>query len=260
MTGRPIIMTYGASAGATHTTGRLETTATALVDSTEFEDGRLGGGGIARFSRDNYNAIGLRGRAAYELTPGIRPFVEATVDSRHRDNPVDGAGFSRNSTGLAARVGSTFELTRTLTGEISVGYLTRSYADARLQDLRGASVDAALIWSASPLTTVTLRAVTTANETTIPNASGAISRRGTVEINHALLRNFSIGAVGLWQNNSYQGISLNEDLMSGTLRADYNLTRTVVVRGSFTHERLKSSLAGADYTANVFLLGLRLQR
>lgn len=257
---RPTIATFGASAGATHTIGRLEGTATLLYDRTQFEDGRLAGGGVARFSRDNYNAFGLRGRLAYELTPGIKPFAEATFDTRQRDNPVDAAGFSRNSTGVLARVGSTFELTRTLTGEIAAGYLSRDYADPRLANLNGPTVDAALIWSASPLTTVTFRAATTANETTIANASGSISRRGSVEINHALLRNFSLGAIGSWQNNSYRGIALSENIASGTLRADYNLTRSVVIRGSFTHERLKSSLPGADYTANIFLLGLRLQR
>jgi hypothetical protein len=194
------------------------------------------------------------------LTPGIKPFLEATFDTRQRDNRVDVAGFLRDSTGVAVRGGSTFEITRTLTGEVSAGYLSRRYEDARLVNLNGPTIDAALIWLASPLTTVTFRAATTANETTIANASGSISRRGSVEINHALLRNFNLGAVASLQNNAYRGVSLNENIYSATLRADYNLTRSVVVRASFTHERLKSSLPGADFTANVFLLGLRLQR
>ena len=190
----------------------------------------------------------------------MKPFVEVTTDTRQLDAPIDGAGFQRNSNGLSARVGSTFELTRTLTGEISAGYVTRKYADARLPELRGATLDASLIWTASPLTTVTLRAATTANETTIVNSSGYISRRASVEVSHALLRNLTLSGIAQWQNDKYQGIALNQDTFAGTFRADYSLTRSVVVRGSFTHERLKSSVPGSDYTANVYLLGLRLQR
>ena len=49
-------------------------------------------------------------------------------------------------------------------------------------------------------------------------------------------------------------------LQSHTIHKPEMLARSIVVRGSFTHERLKSSAPGSDYTANVFLLGLRLQR
>jgi hypothetical protein len=40
-------------------------------------------------------------------------------------------------------------------------------------------------------------------------------------------------------------------------RLEYKLTRSVAVRASFIHERLKSTAPGSDYTANTYLLGLR---
>lgn len=258
--GRPKIMSFGATAGVTRRFGRLAGTVSALVDRTTYENGKLSNGNVVGLSRDNFTATGLRGRLGYEVTPGVTPFVEVTADMRRRDSPIDGAGFARNSTGLAARVGSTFELTRSLTGELSAGYAQRKYVDTRLPVLGGPTVDASLIWTATPLTTVTLRARTLLNETTVPGAAGYIARQGSVQIDHALLRNLNLGATALWQNNKYKGIALTENILTGTLRADYNLTRSIVVRGSYTHTRLKSSNPGADYTANVFLLGLRLQR
>ena len=48
------------------------------------------------------------------------------------------------------------ELTRKLTGEISVGYIKRHYEDPTLLDLRGLIFDAALKWEATGLTTATL--------------------------------------------------------------------------------------------------------
>jgi hypothetical protein len=40
----------------------------------------------------------------------------------------------------------------------------------------------------------------------------------------------------------------------------YKLTRTVQIKGEFRQEWLRSTDSGADYTASIFLLGLRLQR
>lgn len=260
VTGRPAIFTYGATGGVTRTFGRLETTVAALIDRTAYEDGKLSNGNIVPLSQNDYTTYGLRGRIGYEVTPGMKPFVEVTTDTRQRDNPLDSAGYARNSNGLLARAGTTFEITRTLTGEVSAGYVNRKYADARLPELRGPTIDAALIWTATPLTTVTLRAATSANETTLINSSGYISRRTSVEVSHALLRNLTLGGIAQWQSDKYQGIALTQDTFTGTLKAEYALTRSVVVKSSFTHERLKSSVPGSDYTANVYLLGLRLQR
>jgi hypothetical protein len=258
--GRPAISSYGATAGVTQKFGRLEAGIAGLVDRTEYEDGKLNNGAVLRLSRDNYTATGLRGRIGYEVTPGIKPFAEATVDQRKRDEAIDVNGFARNSSGVAAKVGTTFEISRILTGEVSAGYAKRKYDDARLPSLAAATFDASLIWTATPLTTVTFRAQSLLNETTIPGAAGSVSRTGSLEINHALLRNLNLGATAVWQNNKYQGVALSENILAGTLRAEYKLTRSVSVKGSFTHTRLRSTQPGSDYTANTFLLGLRLQR
>jgi len=260
VTGRPAIVTYGAGAGVTQTLGRAQVSVNGLVERTDFSDATLTSGATLRLSRDNYTAYGLRGRASYEITPGVRPFVEVTGDLRRRDEPVDAGGFARNSSGVGARAGGSFEISRILTGEASVGYARRTYADPRLPELAGVTVDASLVWTATPLTTLTLRAESTLNETTIANAAGSVTRRGSLTVSHALLRNLDLSATALWQNNDYRGISLTETIYEGRLQAAYSLTRSVVVKGSFNHTRLKSSRPGADYTANVFLLGLRLQR
>ena len=194
------------------------------------------------------------------MTEGLTPYVETTLDTRRRDEPIDPSGFARNSTGAAVKVGSTFELSRLLVGQAAVGYGVRHYVDQRLPSLAAPTFDASLIWTATPLTSVTLRGTTTLNETTVANAAGAVNRTVSLDISHALLRNLTLSAVGTVGTNDYRGVALHETTVSGTLKADYNLTRSIVVRGSFTHERLQSSAVGADYTANTFLLGLKLQR
>ncbi|MBX9759996.1 MAG: outer membrane beta-barrel protein [Beijerinckiaceae bacterium] len=256
---QPVVGSFGATTGVTQRFGRTEASVSFLADRRFYGDAELNGGGIARLSADNYNAWGLRGRIGHELTPGVKPFIEVGGDIRRRDEPIDLAGYARDSSGVQARAGSTFELTRTLTGEASAGYAQRRYEDARLPVLAGPTLDARLIWSATALTSVTLRAATEFNETTIANASGAVSRRLSADVSHALMRNLTLGAGVSFSDTAYKGVAITEQTLAGALRADYSFNRNLVLRGSYAHERLWSSQPGAGYGAHVFLLGLRIQ-
>jgi hypothetical protein len=257
---RPIVASFGGTAGGTQHFGDLELGLHGTIDRTINENATLTDGTVIPLSTGNYNAYGTQLRAGYQIKPGVTPFVEISGDVRRHDESIDAGGYARNSTGFTGKVGTTFELSQLLTGQVSAGYSTRSYVDARLPSLSAPTFDASLIWTATPLTTVTLTAATNLNETTVAGASGAVSRTVSLAVSHALLRNLTLGAVGAIGFNDYNGVDVRETSYSATLKADYNLTRSIVVRGSFTHERLKSTAVGSDYTANVFLLGLKLQR
>ena len=258
--GRPLIYSAGLGAGVTQKFGRLETTLRGSLERTEHQDGSLSDGSKLTLSHQDYTTYGVSARVGYEVTPGLKPFVEASLDQRRHDRAIDDNGYRRDSRGVTGRLGSSVEITRTLTGEISAGYSQRRYEDARLKDLRGPLFEASLVWSASPLTTVTLKGSTSFDETTVAGASGSINRRASVNVSHALLRNLTLTADASISERDYRGDPLKERTLRLGLGAEYALTRSVVVRGSFTHDRLRSTAPNSDYTANVFLLGLRLQR
>lgn len=259
--GRPVVQTYGATAGITEKINRLSLNLRGAVDRTAYNDANLSDGTLSKLSADSFNDLTLRGRATYEVTPGISPFVEVTGSLRRHDQKLDNSAnhYARDSRGLTTAVGTTLEFSRLLTGEASVGYGTRHYQDSRLADLRGLITDATLIWTPTPLTTVRLKAGTDLAETNTSGASGAVTRRLGVEVSHALWRNLTLGATLNYVTTRYQGVAQTDQTLTGGLKAEYNLTRSIVLRSSFTHERLKSSAPGTDYTANTFLLGLRLQ-
>ena len=71
-------------------------------------------------------------------------------------------GPRRDSDGRYVKAGTTFELQRTLTGDIALGYVERSYEDAMLPRISGPTFDASLTWLASALTAVKVTARTTA--------------------------------------------------------------------------------------------------
>jgi hypothetical protein len=199
-------------------------------------------------------------RTTYELTPGVKPFVEVGADRRVHDLDVDVFGFKRNSNGAYAKGGSTFEITRIWTGEAAVGWLTRSYADPTLPGLSGVSFDASLTWLASALTTVKLTALTRADESRVPGVSSQFTREVTLQVDHAF-RRWLIATGKLTRgHDDYVGSDRRDDRTSASAGITYKLTRELHLKSELRREWLHSNVPGVDYTANVILFGVRLQR
>jgi hypothetical protein len=260
ITSRPTITSEGLTVGGTHTFNRLAINLRGTFDRTQYGDATQSDGSIFRYSQDNYNDYGIVARASYELNPAIIPYVEAGADSRVRDNAADLSGYYRDSVGVLARAGSTFEFSRIFTGTVSAGYADRHYADPRLPNLRGPTLDGSLAYAVTPITTITARASTALSETTLAGASGAISRSFSLELAHVFFRGFTVSGIVTYQPNEYQGVAVNEAYMQYTLKAAYNFTRDVQLIGSASHQALNSTLVGNGFTDNIVLLGVRLQR
>lgn len=119
--------------------------------------------------------------------------------------------------------------------------------------------DAALIWSATPLTTVRFRALADIGETTILNSSGVATRRATLEVQHDFRRNLSLILTGTLGEADYKGIDLREEGLTASAKLEYRLTRWLALRASLIHERLKSTEPSSSYTATTYLVGMRFQ-
>jgi hypothetical protein len=257
---RALILDYGAAAGVTQAIGRLSFGLKGGIARTEYGSLALAGGTSIDQSDRNVTAFEGRLRAGYALSPAIQPFVETTLDHRVRDTALDNSGFRRNSVGTAVRTGASLAFSELLTGEVSAGYGWRNYDDPRLATVGAGLLDASLIWSPTALTTVTLRAGSEIAETSLTTSAGAVVHKAGVEIAHALRRNLTVTGAIEASHTDYQGAAVTEDRLAAALKLDWKINRSVVVRASASHERLQSSIPGNDYTANVYLLGLRLQR
>lgn len=256
---RPIVNTEGGSLGVTQRFNRLAVTLRGTYDRADYANAVLSDGTVLDQGDRNMNQFGARLRFAYEFNPGFIPFIEGLGDTRDYDRKVDDAGYRRSSTGAGARVGTTFELSRLLTGEVSAGAIQRSYDDPRLKDLTSPLVDASLIWAATPITAVRLNAQTTVDETTVVGSNGVLSSRASLEVAHDLRRNLTITpGINIFEND-YKGVAITERGFGGSLKLDYRLTRSIAIRASYIYEQLKSSLPGSDYTTNVVLVGMRFQ-
>ncbi|MGN6571356.1 MAG: outer membrane beta-barrel protein [Pseudolabrys sp.] len=264
----PVFVTYGGNAGVTQRLNRFEITVKGDAERTSYQDSQLTDGTSASNQDRNYNQYTATLRGGYELTPGVKPFVEVGIDTRVHDLSTDFSGYQRNSKGFVGNVGTTFEMTRVLTGEVSVGYLTRDYDDQRFDRLKGLIGSASLVWTVDALNTVKLTGTSTLGESNIPGVPGVFYRDAGVQWDHAF-RRWLIGSlkVGIGQD-LYEGSPTATTDVGG--RTDnrysvgagltYKIDRTMQVKGEFQQNWLRSNVSGVDYTASTFLLGIRLQR
>ena len=255
----PVATTLGTTIGIDQRFNRLQISAGATADRTSYQQSKLTDGSATSNDDRNFNQYGGIGRVSYEVMPGLKPFAEIQGDSRVHDQRFDRAGYQRDSAGGTAKAGSSFEFTRLLTGELSIGYATRSYVDPRLNRLQGFLTSAALVWSATPLTTARFLSDTQLAETTVAGASGVLVRTYTVQVDHDFRRwltgigKFSFGTL------DYQGYGRSDRTYSAEGNLVYKMTRSLWVKGSLRYDKLDSNITGAGSSGTVVMLGVRLQ-
>jgi hypothetical protein len=259
VTSRPLYASVGQTLGFTQQFNRLSVSINSAFARYFFGNATQSNGTIFQLALNDYNAYSLAGRVSYELTPALIPYVQMTGTRNQYESSMDVGGFDRSSVGALAQVGTTYEITRLLTGDISVGYDQRFYADPRLPAARTPTVNASLIYDATPLTTLTFTAATDVGETTLADSSAVIAHTLTLKISHDLLRNLTLAATGTYQINNYVGQPEIDHFYSGLFEADYHMTRSIVITGSYKYQRYTSTAGFTNYIDNVFLAGLKFQ-
>jgi hypothetical protein len=255
----PVYITVGSTVGFDQRFNRLQVSAGATVDRTSYQQSRLTDG--STFSNDdrNFNQYGGIGRISYEVLPWLKPFAEIQGDSRVHDRQIDREGYRRDSSGGYAKAGSSFELTRLLTGEVSIGYAARNYVDPRLNRLEGFLTTASLVYAATPLTTAKFFSDTQLAETTVAGASGVLVRTYTVEVDHDFRRWLTAIGKFTFGTLDYQGFGRSDKTYSLEGNVIYKMTRYLWLKGTLRRDELDSNVAGASSTGTVVMLGVRLQ-
>jgi hypothetical protein len=256
----PVSTDVGATVGVGQRFNRFDVALRGLIDRTTYQDSRFTDGTTASNEARNFDQYATQLRAGYELTPGVIPFVELDADRRRHDLSVDSFGIDRDSQGRATKIGTTFELSRILTGELSFGYLARDYTDPTLSSIKGPTFDGSLTWVASALTTFKLIAVTRADESTLAGVSGVFTHELGIEVDHAFRTWLDATLKFTGDRDVYVGIPRQDDRYAVAFDLTYKLNREMQIKGELRREWLTSNLPGNDYQAYVAMLGLRLQR
>ncbi len=256
----PVSTDVGGSVGLGQRFNRLDVELKGGIDRTTYQDSVFTDGTTASNDDRNFDQYSAQLRTGYELSPALKPFVEIDADTRHHDLAADRFGIERDSDGRAVKIGSTFELSRILTGQVAFGYLERNYADPTLPDIRGPTLDGSLTWLASALTTFKLTAATSVSESTLVGVAGVFTHEVGIEVDHAFRTWLDATLKFTGDRDSYVGQPREDDRYVSGLALTYKLNREVQLKGEVRREWLSSNMPVNNYQAYVALLGVRLQR
>lgn len=254
---RPTTLDYAATAALERDVGPGRLGLRGTVGRTQYGEAKLANGTrVSRRDRD-LTRFEIAARAGYEITQGLVPFVEVAADRRQYDRRADAAGLRRSSDGLTGRVGASFEITRLLTGEASVGWQTRNPDDPSLRRLDGVVADASLEWALSPLTRLRLTGSSRLDETNRVGASGDRTQTIGLSFAHDLRRNFTARGEIAFSRTRFGGGG-QERGTSGGIGLDYAFGRHAALAADWRRERVRDG-AGGGYDADLYLVGLRFR-
>jgi len=255
----PLNFDVGETVGVAQQFNRLSFSLRGTFDRSTYDESLLTDGETSSNADRNFNQYAGIMRVGYELDPGLKPFVELEGDQRIHDEQFDRNGLQRDSVGASGKVGAAVDLFGSLTGEMAVGYVERTYQDPTLPNVSGVIADGSLLWQATPLTSAKLTATSQVYETIVAGASGELSRDVSLQIDHAF-QYWLVGTLkGGYGNDNYVGV-FTDNRYFVSVGLAYKLTREMQIRTELRQDWLTTTEPGSTYTATTALIGLRLQR
>lgn len=234
--------------------GRFGVAAGASIERRNYDDVASRAGLIDQDFRDRTTyATTLRG--SYEIQENFEAFVRGTYDwVEYRE-----ATSLRDSQGWEIAVGTDIDFTGLLTGSAYVGYASRDYDRAGLDDPSGISLGLEVDWAVTQLTTVSAEAARQFQETTSVTASSRQRTSVGVGVDHELLRNLILSADAAVRLDEFEGNNREDQYLLLGAGATYLLNRNYYLRGGYDFvTRDSDNPGGANLDYDRHLVTLRL--
>lgn len=258
--GRSLRETMSASTGLEKTIGPALLAARVSADRNVYGMATLAAGGVASQADRNNTLYGLTLRGGYEVSPAMRPFLEAELGRRLYDNRLDAAGLARSATRYGARAGLTFDLGEKFNGEVAGGWLTERPDDASLAAISAATIDATLGWSPIRGTQIDLGLSTNVESSSVAGSSGALVYGARLGATHELGARLTASALLSAELRRYAGTAMQDTTLGASASLTWWLNRYAGITGRAGHERLQSTDPARSYGSTNVYLGVTLQR
>lgn len=230
---------------------RLRLSAQVNLRDYAYDNPEAIGGGVV-YQRDRSRTEpGVEAEAEYAISPAASVFVDVLGNHKaFRDelavNP------SRTSSGYDLTVGSNFEITRLMQGQLQVGYLEQDYDDHRFSQVSGLSVRGFVRYYPTRLLTVTLSGSRAVQDAEVAGSEGYLASIGRVRADYELLRQLILSAEVDYENDDFRGVNRSDDRPSALFHAQYLVNRHIGVDLAYEHieQHSTGSLRGVDYDVN----------
>jgi|OM-RGC.v1.002493343 hypothetical protein len=196
-------------AGATIEQANTRIILRADVIDLRFRDTPARDGGTL-FTRDRdrtrYQALVRVERA---LSPAVSIYGAASL------NKVDfrlAPGGTRDSKGYGVYLGSSFQVTDLMRGDVRVGYIRQDFDRAGIRPLSGLGALGKLVYFPTRLWTLTATAESSIQDSGVPGTGGFLHRGGSLRSDHELRRYLIASVEGGYYRDTYRGIPRRDSL------------------------------------------------
>lgn len=242
-----------------HTINRVRLSLGASLDQINYQDTpRVQPALTPAFNNDDRDrtVVEVFAKAAVEVTEDTGVFVRGRYAQHNYKLAVDDDGFNRDSTSIGLDGGFEFAMTHVLVGELFAGYTQRSYDDPAFPDADEVGFGAALKWFPTMLTTISVDGARTIEDTSIAAASGYVSTRGQVGIDHELLRNVILSGRLGYENADYQDVGRNDDILRTGVSGRFLINGNMHFDAGWEYIDRSSSSLPFEYSTGQFSLSL----
>lgn len=195
----------------------------------------------------------LTGRFTYRVAPKTRIYLEAVISDIDYTPPE---GFTEiDNEYKRYRAGLSWDFTNKLTGDINIGYQDREYKVEGLQDISGLAYDGNVSWAINTYTSLTAVATRESVDSSLEDTGGFLRTNYYLNLNHGLTELVSLQAeVGYGEDEFVFNQNRQDKRLAYQFAIEYELLRFLTISASYMHEERDSTLATADFDANVFSL------
>jgi hypothetical protein len=217
--------------------------------------------GAPLYQKDlDYNVSIGTFRAEYAALPGTSVFANLVINQQENTDllPTD---ISRTNSGYEITVGSNFDVTHLIKGEVFLGYLDQTFQNSYYKEVSGVSLRGYVQWFPTQLVTLTFSGTRVPVDSAIPGVGAYLDSNLSGRFDYELLRNFLISGSATFEYDDYSGISRHDNRNFETLSATYLMNRRIGLSLIYQHQQNASAgaLAGLDFDINSLTAGINLR-
>ena len=193
------------------------------------------------------------GRAEYAVSPDTSVYLALSSNVRAYT-----LAKSRGSHGTDVSIGTSFDITKLIQGEVQVGTLHQKYKNGKTTN--GTSANVRVQYFPTLLTTVTVTGSRSVQETPDATSSGYLAGAAALSVDHEVTRTLVASASINHFNNNYVGSTRRDNGNGVTVGTRYFVNHNVVLKAGLTHSEFKSTGSTiGSYKDNALKVSIGLQ-
>lgn len=189
----------------------------------------------------------------YRLSPKSRTYAEVTYIDFNFSPPL--GQVDQDHVNITYSAGFSWDFANKLSGDVNIGYQELDFTSQQFRSTSGLTYDGTITWEVSELTELALSASRQALSSTIEEVGSFTRESVSLEVSHQFTERLMFEADIAFFNEDIELLLVrNDERYSYNLSLLYDVTSKMSVGGSFASNRRDSTLAFAEFEANLFSL------